>query len=375
MAEILDYKCPNCSAPLIFDSKSQKMMCEFCGSSYTLEELELLKKEEPAGEPVQETASSASVADTEDKYDAAGWQTMDMQGMKALSCPSCGAEVVVEESVGALKCPYCDNTMIVPKQFAGMDQPEFVIPFKLNKQDAIKALKSHYLNKPLLPKVFKDENHMEEVKAVYVPFWLFDVQADGDFEYEGTRVHMHSDANYDYTETSYFHVERAGTMNFEKIPVDGSLKIDDVMMEAIEPYDYSELVPFQTSYLSGYIANKHDVDASKLQDRIHERMKASMRIYFQNSVDEQYHTLVPHRQDIRITRQDRIHYALLPVWFLNTKWNGKRYYFAMNGQTGKMIGDLPIGKDLMAYYWMKRHIPMAIGMTAVLCVLRMMGVI
>ncbi|MBQ7371215.1 MAG: hypothetical protein IJW67_04945, partial [Blautia sp.] len=234
--------------------------------------------------------------------------------------------------------------------------------------------KNHYLKKPFLPKVFKDENHMEEVKAVYVPFWLFDVQADGDFVYEGTRVRTRSDANFIYTDTSYFHVAREGHMNFEKIPVDGSLKIDDTMMEAIEPYDYGELVPFQLSYLSGYIANKHDVDASKLQNRIHERMRESMRAYFQNSVDQHYDTLVPRKQDIRITSRDRVHYALLPVWFLNTKWNGKRYYFAMNAQTGKMIGDLPIGKDLVAYYWLKRHIPLTIGMTVVLAVLRLMGV-
>lgn len=379
MADILNYKCPNCSAPLTFDSKTQKMTCDFCGSSYTLEELREIYPEQQT----ETTDAGGSTADAQpsqeegyetEEMDASHWQTMDMTGMKALSCPSCGAEVIVEESVGAVKCPYCDNAMIVPKEFSGMDQPEFVIPFKLNKQDAVEALKKHYLNKPFLPRVFKDQNHMEEVKAVYVPFWLFDVQADGDFVYEGTRVRTRSDANYIYTDTSYFHVTREGRMIFEKIPVDGSQKIDDTMMEAIEPYDYKELVPFQLSYLSGYIANKHDVDAQKLQNRIHERMRESMRAYFQNSVDQHYDTLAPRKQEIRITSRDRIHYALLPVWFLNTKWNGKRYYFAMNAQTGKMIGDLPIGKDLVAYYWLKRHIPLTIGMTAVLAVLRLMGV-
>ena len=362
MADIQDYKCPNCSAPLVFNSKTQKMTCEFCGSSYTIEELQALGQEEVQDSGDAQFSQEASAKPSGDaEYDATQWQTMDMTGMKGLSCPSCGAEVIVEDSVGALKCPYCDNTMIIKEDFSGMDQPEFVIPFKLDKNDAVKALKEHYLHKPLLPKVFKDENHMEEVKAVYVPFWLFDVEADGDFSYEGTRVSTRSDANFIYKDTSYFHVDRDGHMSFEKIPVDGSLKIDDTMMEAIEPYNYEEMVPFQMSYLSGYIANKHDVDASELKSRIHERMQQS--------------TLVPRNQNIRITRQDRVHYALLPVWFLNTKWNGKRYYFAMNGQTGKMIGDLPIGKDLAVYYWLKRHIPLTIGLTAVLAALRLTGVI
>ncbi|MBQ7370755.1 MAG: hypothetical protein IJW67_02530, partial [Blautia sp.] len=134
MADILNYKCPNCSAPLIFNSKTQKMTCDFCGSSYTLEELqEIYPDQQHADTDTVESSTVPQSADAEEGHeteemDASHWQTMDMTGMKALSCPSCGAEVIVEESVGAVKCPYCDNAMIVPKEFSGMDQPEYVIP-------------------------------------------------------------------------------------------------------------------------------------------------------------------------------------------------------------------------------------------------------
>ena len=40
-------------------------------------------------------------------------------------------------------------------------------------------------------------------------------------------------------------------------------------------------------------------------------------------------------------KRGKVHYALLPVWLLSTKWQGKNYLFAMNGQTGKLVGDLP----------------------------------
>lgn len=370
MSDILNYKCPNCMAPLTFDGKSQKMVCEYCGSSYTVEELKAMETEANAEVEAEEKSSQDK---KEDEWNPNDWQTANMEGMKVLSCPSCGAEVIVDETTGAVKCPYCDNAMVIPKEFSGMYQPDYVIPFKKTKAEALEAMKSLYLKRPLLPKVFKDQNHLEEVKAVYVPFWLFDLEASGDFHYEGLRTRAYEDRNYRYVEQNFYDVRRAGDMKFIKIPVDGSEKIDDTMMEAIEPYDYSDIRPFDISYLSGYMANKYDVQPEVLEKRIEERMNQSVRHYFQDSVDG-YENLRPLNQNIRITRRGKVKYGLFPVWFLTTEWNGKRYAFTMNGQTGKMVSNLPIGKELVISYWFSHHIPLTLLMTIVLVILRVMGV-
>jgi DNA-directed RNA polymerase subunit RPC12/RpoP len=361
-------------APLTFDGKTQKMVCEYCGSSYTIEELKAMEEQEKAAKQGAGQSEETVSSKKDEEWDPSSYQTMDMKGMKVLGCPSCGAEVIVEKTTGAVRCPYCDNAMVLPKEFSGLYQPDYVIPFKKTKAEAVEALKGLYLKRPLLPKVFKDQNHMEEIQAVYVPFWLFDLEASGDFVYEGIRTRHYEDTNFRYEEQRFYDVHRAGNMKFVKIPVDGSEKIDDTMMESIEPYNYQEIKPFELSYLSGYMANKYDVEPEKLKSRIEERMKKSVMHYFTDSAGG-YERLNPRRQKIQITNRTRAKYGLFPVWFLTTNWKGKRYAFAMNGQTGKMVGNLPIGKDLVVRYWFLHQIPLTIGMTLILVVLRLMGVI
>ena len=275
--EILNYKCPNCSAGLEFNSKTQKMACEYCGNSYTVEELEEL--EEQKEEPLKEEDSRGHW----EEFDPEAWNP-DGGEISVWSCPSCGAELVAEKTAGALVCPYCMNPMIMPEQFQDIYRPDYVIPFKKSKKDALDALKKHYLKKPLLPSVFKDENHLEEIKAVYVPFWMYDLESSGRFQYQGTRVRFWETEKYECTETSFYHIVRKGSMKFCRIPVDGSEKIDDTMMEAIEPYDYQELEPFQLSYLSGYMADRYDREPDELTDRVHARMEESMRRAVRNTV-------------------------------------------------------------------------------------------
>lgn len=362
---VLDYKCPNCSAGLKFDSKTQKMACEYCGKTYSLDELEQIAQQ---SEDIKEDTSGKHW----EGFEPEQWQSED--NMAVWSCPSCGAEIVAEKTTGAAVCPYCDTPLVMPDQFKDMYRPDYVIPFQKSKKEAMEALKKHYEGKPLLPKVFKNENHLEKIKAVYVPFWMFDLDTAGRFRYEATRMRVWEDDDYTYTETNYYNVVRAGKLDFSRIPVDGSKAIDNTMMEAIEPYDYKDIKPFDLSYLSGYMADKYDQEPDELTDRVYERMEESVRESFRSTV-RNYATVDTKQEKIWITKKGDVKYGLFPVWFLNTKWKGKNYSFAMNGQTGRLIGDLPIGKDLLVGYWFRHHIPFTLVMTVILVILRITGVI
>ena len=215
-------------------------------------------------------------------------------------------------------------------QFSGALKPDYVLPFKLDKKAAKEALKKHYMGKKLLPKIFKEQNHIEEVKGVYVPFWLFDADADAHIRYKATRIRNWSDSQYNYSETSYFAVIRNGSLAFERVPVDGSSKIDDTLMESIEPFDFSEAVDFQTAYLAGYLADKYDVDSEASIGRANERIKKSTEEAFASTVVG-YSSVVPMASNISLAN-GKAKYALYPVWFLTTSWNGEKYTFAMNGQ-------------------------------------------
>ena len=121
----------------------------------------------------------------------------------------------------------------------------------------------HLEGKKLLPKIFKDQNHIDEIRGIYVPFWLFDTEADANIRYRGTRTRFWSDSRYDYTETSFYLINRGGSIGFEKVPVDGDSKIPDDLMESIEPFEISEAVAFQPAYLAGVL----DIDASDKASR------------------------------------------------------------------------------------------------------------
>ena len=266
--------------------------------------------------------------------------------MKAYSCPSCGAELICDASTAATSCPYCGNPTVVPGQFSGALKPDFVIPFKLSKEDAVAALKNHYKGKPLLPKAFTNGNHIEEIKGVYVPFWMFDGQAEGSVDYEGLIIHVYESGDYEITETEHYDVRRGGSIAFEKVPVDASSKMPDDHMDSIEPYNYKDLRAFSTAYLPGFLADKYDVTVEQSQERADGRCAASLEGALHRTTT-QYSSCIPKSRNINL-RRGKVHYALLPVWMLHTKWNGKDFLFAMNGQTGKLVGDLPTD---MGKFW------------------------
>ena len=245
-------------------------------------------------------------------------------------------------------------------QFSGALRPDFIIPFKLDKKAANEGLNKHLHGKILLPKVFKKENHIDEIKGVYVPFWLFDTDATADIRYHATKTRYWSDSDYDYTETSHYSVFRAGDIGFDMIPVDGSSKIDNDLTESLEPFVIADAVPFQTPYLAGYVADKYDVSAEESIDRANQRVKKAAENAFRDTVIG-YDTVTPEDTHIQL-HNGKTHYALLPVWLLSTTWKGDHYLFGMNGQTGKFVGNLPADKGILV----KWLLGLTVGFSAVI---------
>ena len=333
MAVLQEFKCPCCDGPIAFDPQLQKMKCPYCDTEFEMDAIRKLQEE--SGDQPQDNMTWDTAAGSE-------WTEGEADGLRVYICNTCGGEVVADETTGATECPFCGNPVVMKGQFAGDLKPDLVIPFKVDKKAAIAALQNHYKGKRLLPKVFKDQNHIQEVKGLYVPVWLFDTDADAHVRYRATRTRIWSDSQYRYTETSHFAVVRAGGIGFENVPVDGSTKMDDTLMESLEPFDISQAVDFQTAYLAGYLADKYDVDAQASIGRANERIKKSTEAAFAATV-QGYTTVVPAGSAVNL-QNGRARYALYPVWILNTQWNGKKFTFAINGQTGKIAGDLPMDR-------------------------------
>ncbi len=335
MATLIEYKCPCCGGKVEFDSGTQQMKCPYCETTFDVEAM---------------LEQDAALKDT--PQDELDWQTPQQtwdetaEGIKVYSCQSCGGQIAADETTAATACPYCGNPVVMAGNLSGELKPDYVIPFQLDKKQAKEILKRHFTGKKLLPREFQSEAHLEEIKGVYVPFWLFDAEADVQARMKATRVRTWSDSNYHYTQTSYFAVERGGSIGFQRVPVDGASKIPDELMESLEPYDFSQAVPFQSAYLAGFLADKYDQGAEKSQTRANERIRQSAVSAFQNTVSG-YHTVVPEHSSMRYTAS-KTTYAMYPVWLLTTRYQGQNYLFAINGQTGKIAGDLPM--DTGAYW-------------------------
>ncbi len=364
MSGMQEYKCPNCGGSVEFDSNLQKVKCSFCDTEFEPQALEEYQRSLNSGSSSNMTWESTAGRE---------WTEGEADGLKVYTCKSCGGEIVGDDSMAATSCPYCNNPVVMTGQLSGELRPDRIIPFKLDKNAAKEGLKRHVMGKRLLPKVFKDENHIDEIKGIYVPFWLFHADVDAGMKYKATRRRTRSDSSYHYTYTDYYMVEREGSMGFDNVPVDGSKKMADDLMESIEPYDINEAVDFNTAYLAGYLADKYDVSMDESIVRANERIRTSMVEAFAKTV-ESFHTVETEGTNISLSKS-KAEYALLPVWILNTKWKGNTYTFAMNGQTGKFVGDLPVDKGAELKYRLTTAIGTFVLVYGIMWGLRFAGVL
>lgn len=261
-------------------------------------------------------------------------------------CPSCGAEMVADAQTAPDCCPYCGTPAGSCERFSGSFEPDYIIPFKIDREQALAALKRHYKGKWLLPHSFTEGNHLEQVQGVYVPFWLFDCQSSGTIQLEASSRVRCLQGNEEITITKYFDVFRTGTLEFEKIPADASSRMPDSQMNRIEPYDYSDLQPFTRTCMPGFLAESYDVEASVCMHQIRSRCEQILEEELQNTVTG-YDSIRVTGKSLQ-TAAARPAYALMPVWLLDTQWKGEHFLFVMNGQTGRLVGDLPMDREK---YW------------------------
>ena len=319
---VLDNKCPACNAKINFNPVNQKWDCEYCGSKFSLEEM-------------QQHSNASTVEANTVVVNVEKMGEMDMY-----HCNNCGAEIIADDTTTSTFCVYCGSTAILKNKIDAGRAPNYIIPFKNIKEDAIKAFTKVTKNKPLVPKCFKDIKNIEKVTGVYIPFWAYDLYATGEVSLTATDVTTWSDSVYRYTRTDTYSVRRHGYFDFKKVLADASSRFSDDLMDSIEPFNYDELAPYNHAYLSGFLAEKYDVEEEVGLQRATDRTMMTCNDLIKSSVRHGSVTIVNNGM---VIKPEHCHYIMLPVWMVNIKYKDKMYTFAMNGQTGKMIGDMPIG--------------------------------
>jgi len=332
----MNVTCPSCGAALRFDGREQKLTCASCGTEFAPEAMR--EADEAIRQSRRESESNWNIGGNR------AWSEAEREQLNGYSCPSCGATIVADGTTAATECVYCGNSSILPARLQGDFRPDAILPFVKTKEDAKAAYRQLISGKRLLPKLFSREGRIEKITGVYVPFWMFDCQADADIAYRATRSHAHTEGDYIVTETDHYLVRRGGDVQFAGVPVDGSTKFADDLMDSIEPFDHAKEVAFSAAYLPGYQAERYDVNAEAAKPRADERIRQSVIDGFTGTVTG-YSSVSMESASVRIG-SGRVRNVMIPVWMLNTRWKDKTYTFAMNGQTGRIVGNLPVDGGL-----------------------------
>ena len=319
----INNKCPACSAPIMFNPKLNKWKCEYCNSEFSLEEMQKY--------------NNASSEENNEK----GEDTEDLE-LVSYKCQNCGAEIVADENTAATFCVYCGSVAILKSKLSGKFAPDSIIPFKKTREEAVKAFESLAKGRPLCPKDFTDKKNIEKIKGVYIPFWLHNITVKGELDSKATRVSTWTTGDYVFTKTDYYELLRDGEVSYIRVPVDGSTNFDNDIMNSVEPFNYDELIKYNHAYLSGFFAEKYDVPTEDTIKEASDRALESTKDIFYEGVamyNNRYYT-----KNTLKPIENSTEYALLPVWMVNVKYGNKNYIFAMNAQTGKFIGDIPLDK-------------------------------
>lgn len=325
------YKCPGCGAPIEFKPGTEELVCEYCDTHVRVRDLD----DEKDGYSYQ-TENEVN-QDQEERED-----------FDSYTCENCGAQLIVDEHTSATVCCYCGSPALVKGRLNGVLKPAGVIPFKLDRNQAKEKFRKWICTGLFTPSVFKKAATLENIRGIYVPFWLYDYDAEADVQAECTKIVRERRGDTEYTHTDHYMVEREVQSSYRKIPADASERMPDDIMDMMEPYNYQEIKEFQMPYLSGYESEKYNYESTdqEVAGRIENRVSTYI---FQDvkSTMMGYSSTRFIRNDVSLRRKKAM-YTLLPVWMITYRYKGENKIFAINGQTGKQVGVLPNSKGKLA---------------------------
>lgn len=356
MEHIMEQKCPSCGAPLRFDPEQGVLLCDSCGNRHAI----------PAELQIGDVQLDGF--DFNVLTDHAADEHAD--ALPVYHCVSCGAEVIVPEARITTTCPYCGNNIVLTDKVTGKLRPDGVIPFGIDQKHLPDAVNDFYRGKALLPRDFFTEHTLGKVTGVYVPFWMFGGKVSGTLRFRGETVSMFRQGDYEITQTHHYQLMRDADVTFRDVPVDASGRIPDKLMDSLEPFDMADAKAFDTRYLAGFTADRFDQAKYDVSDRAKRRMIASA----EDAVEATLYDYAGIRRaggELRAMLTAR--YLLLPVYLFSIEYGGKSYEFAMNGQTGKVVGELPVGKGVSWQYFLLRAGVVAAAFIAAFFIKYMLG--
>lgn len=317
---VVNYSCPNCGADMSYSIELGKLHCDHCDHS------------EEIVPDSKESTQAATEAETKEYH-----------------CPNCGGLLTTEDKTCSTHCEFCGAPLVLADRLTDKMRPQQVLPFKVNRTQVAEAFKKWCKNGLLTPAGFMSAKNISEIKGMYIPYWLYDMDTDVALQAEGTRVNIYRLGDVEYTETSFFAIEREMKLAYRNLPYDGSEKMDDELMHKLEPYDFSQMEVFNMPYLAGFKADQYDYDDQELMPRVKDKAADYATDHVRGTISG-YSTVNVTNRRVNFDNVDT-RYVYLPIWFISYNYRNQNYIFAMNGQTGKVIGKPPLSQGKIAAWF------------------------
>lgn len=352
---VLTHKCPNCGGPLLFEPKNQKFHCEYCGSTFTEQEVTEFEAKQ-ADAAITDNLSTTSVStdsnENDDKTEEVG----------IFLCPSCGAEIVTDATTASTWCYYCHNPVVLTSRLSGQFLPEKILPFQIERDDAEAKFLDWVGKKLFVPKAFFNKKQIQNLSGVYFPYWAVDADLSGEMSADATNLRVWIAGDIEYTEHSQYAIARAGDSSFKDLIKNALQKnLADKMVGSVQPFDMGAAIPFKNQYLSGFLTEKRDIEFTDMKENVEQEFRQYADRLMESTISG-YSSISNVRSQQQIQKLDE-DYVLLPIWLVTYRETGndKLFYYAMNGQTGKVAGVLPIDKTKL-WIW-------AIGLCVLILIL------
>ena len=313
-------KCPNCSAELHFDPKDQKVKCEYCASEFDVKEL------------------NAKIA-------AAKEEEIEQIEGKSFSCSQCGATIMVFDDTAVTFCSYCGSQAMLESRMMKQNKPEYIIPFKVTKDQCIANYKKKLRGALFAPSYMKSDIVLNKFRGIYMPYGIYNLGFHGTNVNKGEK-YSRTIGNYTYYDK--FDISGDIDADYSGISYDLSSKYYDKFSQAI-PHNYSEAVPFDINYLSGFYADLKDVDAGIYNGEASKEVSADASSRLSKNPMYAKHGCYSPKVNMQVSKID---IGMFPVYFLAVRDKNNKYlhYAVVNGQTGEVAVDLPMsyGKYIIA---------------------------
>lgn len=329
-----NFACARCSHEMFFDKSTEELICDNCSFSISINDYDQVSYLTPFNTTNTDFHVSTGVYD----------DTL----VQEYQCENCHSTFVIDKHNISAVCSFCCSSISPTKQSTQNIAPLKVILFQISISTAQKLFEKWCGKKMFTPSSFKSSQIIDTIRGVYVPFWFFDLESQGELFATSSSVYVRRFSSHEYTTTTFYKTYCQGQSEYLKIPADASRNLNDEMMDKLEPFDYTELTNFDTTHLFGYNAEQYSYTAQDVFPRIKERASEYLFDYLRSRMWG-YTSVYVDKFNVDVI-QKSVTSVLLPVYLLDYSFKGETYRFAINGQTGKIVGDPPIS-SMKVFLW------------------------